>query len=222
GRGGVGASPGGPAGRRPRQDRAMKPIRLTIVETHPIQYNVPWFRHIAGQCPAIDLTVVYASRPTPAQQAVGYGGSFEWDVDLLEGYRAAVVRESRPDESFDSARFGGLDVCEVGETGLSTRPVVALIASRHSASHLTPMRACRAHRVPVLYRGDTHLGMHPGGLRRLAWRARTRAMLSPYAGFLAVGTRAREYLLANGASPARIFASPHAVDNGFFAANAAP
>src|SRR5262249_59732707 len=121
GRGGVGASPGGPAGRRPRQDRAMKPIRLTIVETHPIQYNVPWFRHIAGQCPAIDLTVVYASRPTPAQQAVGYGGSFEWDVDLLEGYRAHVGRGSRPRESFAPAPLGGPAVAEVGGHGGGAR-----------------------------------------------------------------------------------------------------
>ena len=41
----------------------MTPIRLTIVQTHPVQYLAPWFRHIAANCPAIDLTVVYASRP---------------------------------------------------------------------------------------------------------------------------------------------------------------
>ena len=59
----------------------MKPVRLTIVETHPIQYNAPLFRHIAAHCPELDVTVLYASRPTPAQQAVGYAHEFEWDSD---------------------------------------------------------------------------------------------------------------------------------------------
>jgi len=48
----------------------MNATRLTIVETHPVQYNAPWFRYLAQNCPAIDLTVLYASRPTPEQQAV--------------------------------------------------------------------------------------------------------------------------------------------------------
>jgi len=47
----------------------MNRIRLTVVETHAVQYNAPWYRYIAQHCGEIDLTVVYASRPTPSQQA---------------------------------------------------------------------------------------------------------------------------------------------------------
>jgi glycosyltransferase involved in cell wall biosynthesis len=200
----------------------MTRLRLTIVETHPIQYNAPWFRYITAECPEIDLTVVYASQPSAAQQAIGYDASFTWDSNLLDGYRATVVRQSRPDESFDSEQFGGLDVAEIGDAVLQTRPDVAMIAGWHSASQHRAMRACRAHRIPVLYRGDTHLGMAPAGLLSLAWRAKARAMLSRYSGYLAVGSRAREYMLANGVAASRIFASPHAVDNAFFAAQAEP
>jgi glycosyltransferase involved in cell wall biosynthesis len=200
----------------------MNPIRLTIVETHPIQYNAPWFRHIAGHCPELDLTVVYASRPTAKQQAVGYEGAFEWDSDLLHGYRWRVVRDSLPHESFDSDHFEGIDVEEIGEVVLDTRPDVAMIAGWHSSSQLRALRTCRARGIPVIYRGDTHLGMAPHGPRRALWQLKTRAMLAAYAAYLAVGTRARQHLLAHGVNPTRIFASPHLVDNALFAAAAEP
>ncbi|HEX6985131.1 MAG TPA: hypothetical protein VF170_07120, partial [Planctomycetaceae bacterium] len=67
------------------------PIRLTAVLTHPVQYFAPWFRHIANTCPALDLTVVYATVPTPQQQGTGFGAAFRWDVPLLDGYRSVVV-----------------------------------------------------------------------------------------------------------------------------------
>ena len=43
------------------------PVRLTVVQTHPVQYNAPWFRYLATNCPEIDLTVVYAARPRVAK-----------------------------------------------------------------------------------------------------------------------------------------------------------
>ena len=58
----------------------VKPVRLTIVQTHPVQYLAPWFRHIAANCPEIDLRVVYASRPKPEQQGTGFDRAFEWDT----------------------------------------------------------------------------------------------------------------------------------------------
>ena len=200
----------------------MKPIRLTVVETHPIQYNTPWFRYVAQNCPELDLTVLYASRPTPAQQAVGYAQPFEWDSDLYEGYRWQVVRESRPDESFDSEQFGGIDVVEIGDALLATKPHVAMVAGWHSRTQLRAISTCRRHRIPMVYRGDTHLGMRPSGLRSLAWRLKTRAILGRYAAYLSVGSRAREYLLANGVRSSSVFSSPHAVDNAFFASGAEP
>jgi glycosyltransferase involved in cell wall biosynthesis len=200
----------------------MSRLRLTIVETHPVQYLAPWFRYITQHCDQIDLTVVYAARPTPTQQAVEFRQPFLWDTPLFEGYRSRVVRESRPGDRFDSESYSGLDVPEIAGALLDTKPDVALIAGWHSVTQMRAMTACRAHGIPVLYRGDSHLGMRPGGLKSLAWRVKTRALLARYSAHLAVGRRAREYLIANGVPPTRIYASPHAVDNHFFAATAAP
>ena len=60
-----------------------RPIRLTVVLTHPVQYYAPWFRHIAAQCPEVDLMVLYGTEPTAAQQGVGFGVSFQWDTPLV-------------------------------------------------------------------------------------------------------------------------------------------
>jgi glycosyltransferase involved in cell wall biosynthesis len=198
------------------------PVRLTAVMTHPVQYAAPWFRHIAAHCPEIDLTVLYATEPTPARQGVGFGVAFRWDTPLTEGYRCRVVRPGGAAESVDSERFWGLNVPEVKAAILDSRPDVALVPGWHSITLLRALLACRGAGIPVLYRGDTHLGSAPAGWRRPLWHLGTRLRLGQFAAYLSVGTRARLYLARFGASPCRIFDSPHAVDGDFFHRAAAP
>ena len=84
----VGAPTRAPARRGLRSGGAMsRPIRLTAVLTHPIQYYAPWFRHLHANAPEIELTVVHATQPTPEQQGVGFDRAFAWDIPLTEGYR---------------------------------------------------------------------------------------------------------------------------------------
>ena len=71
--------------------KVSRPIRLTAVLTHPVQYFAPWFRFIAANCPEIALTVVYASRPKPEQRGVGFDRAFEWDTSLLDGFRYRLL-----------------------------------------------------------------------------------------------------------------------------------
>jgi glycosyltransferase involved in cell wall biosynthesis len=201
--------------------RIVRPIRLTIVQTHPVQYEAPWFRQIAAECPEIELTVLYGSRPTPVQQGAGFDKAFEWDTNLIDGYRSRVVRESRPDDQFTSGRFRGLDVEDIGEALRASEPDVVLVPGWHSITMTRAIFAARRAGIPVLYRGDSNNLGAQEGWRRLVWHAKTRAMLALYSGYLSVGSRSREYLLAHGVSPLGIFASRHAVDNECFAAAAA-
>src|SRR5215468_8820047 len=129
-----------PAGRRVDGVRVVTPIRLTIVQTHPIQYEAPWFRHIAAHCPEIDLTVVYAARPSAAQQGVGFNRPFEWDTNLLDGYRSRVVRDAHETEAFATGRFRALDVREIGQAIIDSHPDVVLVPGWHS---ITLIRALR-------------------------------------------------------------------------------
>jgi glycosyltransferase involved in cell wall biosynthesis len=201
---------------------AVIPVRLTAVLTHPVQYYTPWFQYITGNCPEIELTVLYATEPTAEQQGAGFGRAFTWDLPLTAGHRHRVLRPARPGDRLESDSFRGVDVPEVGAAVLASDPDVVLIPGWHSITQRRALRACRRAGIPVLYRGDSTLAGGPRGWRRPLWRRRTRWLLSRYAGYLAVGTRSREYLRAFGAADGEIFASPHCVDNERFASQAAP
>jgi glycosyltransferase involved in cell wall biosynthesis len=199
----------------------MTPIRLTIVQTHPVQYLAPWFRYITANCPEIELTVVYASRPRPDQQGTGFNHAFEWDTPLFDGYNWTLVRESAPGDEYASGTFRGLDVQNIGDALEKTAPDVILVPGWHSITLTRAILWARLRGVPVIYRGDTTEETAPAGWRRLLWHAKSSALLASYSAFLSVGRRSRRFLTSHGARGTRVFASPHAVDNGCFAAAAA-
>jgi hypothetical protein len=190
--------------------------------THPVQNYAPWFRYVAARANDLVLTVLYATAPTPSQQGVGFDRAFTWDVPLTEGYRCRIVRPPRPGESVHSDAFWGLDVPEIGEALAESSPDVALIGGWYSITLLRALWACRRRGIPVLYRGDTHLGAAPAGWRRAAWTLKTWTLLRCFDGYLSVGQRARAYLRSFGAAASRIFTAPHCVDNEYFAGSAAP
>lgn len=197
-------------------------MKLTVLMTHPVQYFAPWFRHIAESCTALDLTVLYATQPLPEQQGVGFGKAFEWDVPLTDGYDYRILRPARETDDVHSNNFWGLDVPEAAAAVEESRPDVVLINGWYSVTLLRALWTSRRLRLPVLYRGDTHLGSAPAGWRRAAWAAKTRVLLSMFSGYLTVGVRNREYLKRFGVADERIFESPHCVDNKFFAEAARP
>jgi hypothetical protein len=87
-----------------------KSVRLAIVASHPIQYHAPIFRALARQ---IDLTVFFAHRATPADQAhAGFGVGFDWDVDLLSDYEHVFLRNVARKPSLE--HFAGCDTPDLG------------------------------------------------------------------------------------------------------------
>jgi glycosyltransferase involved in cell wall biosynthesis len=198
----------------------VKPIRLTIVQTHPVQYLAPWFRYVAANCPELDVTVLYASRPRPEQQGTGFGHAFEWDTPLFDGYGWTLVRESAPGDDFASGTYRGLDVKDIGDALEATAPDVVLVPGWHSVTLTRAILWARLRGIPVIYRGDTNVQTAPSGWHRLLWHVKAFALLASYSAFLSVGRRSREFLTSHGARCTRVFSSPHAVDNACFAARA--
>ena len=197
-----------------------RPVRVTFLQTHPTQHMAPWYRYIASERPDIDLTVLYASSPLPVQQGVDFNEAFTWDVDLTAGYTNRVLAPPDAARRFDADSFSGADVGPVEEVLAATRPDVVVVPGWHSAFYLRGIAACRRRGFPVLYRGDTNRLGAPRGPKRLAWSARTRAVLRLFDGYLSVGTRSRAYLRHFGVPAPLIFDVPHAVDNAHFGAAA--
>ena len=188
--------------------------RIGFLVSHPIQYYAPILRELAGRC---DLTVFFAHRQTPEQQArAGFGVAFDWDVDLLSGYDSRFLVNVARQPSTD--RFAGCDTPGIADEIARGRFDGFVVPGWALRSYWQAVRACRRLGVPVLVRGDSQLGSQRNSAVRIAKALAFSHLLRRFDGFLYVGQRNREYLLHYGAPAQRMFFSPHCVDNDAFSA----
>lgn len=187
---------------------AQHRLRLGVLASHPIQYQSPIFRELAGRC---ELQVFYAHRQSPRGQAdAGFGVAFEWDVDLLSGFphRFLANRARQP----GTDRFLGCDTPEIAAAIASGGFDAFLVMGWNLKSYWQAVRACHRAGVPVMVRGDSQRATQHGVLKRLAKEISHRWLLRQFDGWLYVGQRNRQYLLHYGADPQRMFFAPHSVD----------
>jgi glycosyltransferase involved in cell wall biosynthesis len=186
--------------------------RLAIVLSHPTQYYSPWFRWIRSHT-AVEFRVFYlwdfgvAERRDP-----NFGTSFEWDVDLLSGYDSEFVANasSRP----GAEHFFGFNNPALTRRLSAWRPDCMLIFGYKWASHLRAVAWARLHRIPILFRGDSHLlgrGSPP-----LHVRLALRTLYSQFSSFLYVGAANRDYFETLGVPGRKLFFAPHSVDGTLF------
>jgi glycosyltransferase involved in cell wall biosynthesis len=189
-------------------------MRLGIVASHPVQYQVPWYRALAGR-EEIDLTVYYALMPTPEQQGIGFGEEFAWDIPLLDGYRWQALPNTARAPSLSG--FLASRTPAVASVLEADRPNAVIVSGWHALSLLQAARACRRLDIPCLVRGES------SGLRRRPWWARAihRRLLARFDACLAIGVANREFYLRNGVPRERIFPVPYFADNERFAEQAA-
>jgi glycosyltransferase involved in cell wall biosynthesis len=186
--------------------------RLLVFTSHPIQYQVPWFRHIAERH---TLQVVFSALPDAAEQAQGFGGRFAWDIDLKSGYDWSVAPSWRlPDRVPEFLRR---PVHGLGALIRAFRPDAALVMGWHQVSLLQAQWAVRGAGVPLLLRSEAH-NLVP---RRPAVRRLHHWILDGSAAVLSIGERNRAYYRDYGYPESRIYAAPYFVDNRRFAAEAA-
>jgi glycosyltransferase involved in cell wall biosynthesis len=189
-------------------------LKLAIAATHPVQYQVPWYRALARR-EGVDLTVYFALLPGPRQQGVGFGTDFAWDVPLLDGYRWEELENTAREPSlggFFTSRTPGVEAALARD-----RPEAVIVGGWNALPLLQVLRACRRLGIPCLVRAES------SGLRRRAiWmRAAHRWLLARFEACLAIGRANREFYLRNGVPAERIFPVPYFVDNERFAAQAA-
>jgi len=190
--------------------------RIGFLVSHPIQYYTPIFRELAKRC---DLTVFFAHRQSAEQQAsAGFGVAFDWDIDLLSGYRSQFLTNVSRRPSTD--RFWGCDTPSIRQEIIQGRFDAFVVPGWALWSYWQAVRACRRVGVPILVRGDSQLLGRRHPLLRGAKRLAFARLLRCFDGYLYVGQRNREYLLHYGAPPSRLFFSPHCVDNDAFRAGA--
>ena len=190
--------------------------RLAVVTSHPIQYHSPWFRALAQ---VVDLEVFYAHRQDAAgQAAAGFGQPFDWDVPLLDGYRHRFLNNISPTPNVDS--FAGCDTPEIAPLVRDGGFDACIVTGWYLKSYWQAIRACWNAGVPVMMRGDSHLGMPRSALTTAAKYLPYSWMLRRMDAHLYVGQANRTYLRHYGVPESQLFFTPHFVENDRFARDA--
>ena len=187
-------------------------MRLAVVSSHPIQYYAPIFRTLDQR---LDLEVFYAHRATPADQAkAGFGTAFEWDVNLLDGYRSRFMTNVAKEPT--TASFFGCDTPEIAQHIRTGKFDAVLVIGWYLKSFIQAIVAAKQAGIPVLVRGDSQLMMSSNPAKRLFKYFMYPPALRIFNAALYVGQRSREYFESYGYPRDRLFFSPHCVDTQWF------
>ncbi|HYO50144.1 MAG TPA: glycosyltransferase family 4 protein [Chloroflexia bacterium] len=191
------------------------PRKIAIVTTHPIQYQVPWFRGLAAH-PDLDVEVFFCHKATPAEQAAaGFGVQFEWDIPLYEGYPYRFLKNVARNPSIST--FRGLDTPGIAHIIAKGRYNAVIVSGWNYKSAWQAILGSWRTRTPVMVRGDTHLYYQRHPLKKTAKWLAYRRFIPRLDACLAVGKWSREYYIHYGARPDRVFIVPHVINDEAFA-----
>jgi glycosyltransferase involved in cell wall biosynthesis len=179
---------------------------VAIVATHPIQYQVPWYLELS-RLPGVELKVYYALLPDRKQQGAGFGVPFQWDIPMLEGYEWEALPNSSRRPSLRG--FFANSTPSIKAALSRDKPDVVIITGWNALPLLQALWACMRLRIPRIVRGESN-SLHT---RAAGTRLIHRVLLSHYDAFLAIGKSNRDFYVANGVDPARLFPCGYFVDN---------
>jgi len=189
-------------------------MRVAILASHPIQYQVPLFRALAKR-QDLSLDVFFCSRSgLDTYEDVGFGRSIVWDVPLLGGYRHTFLKSFPKD--CGSTSFAGQINPEIVEALRRGGYDTVIMHGWNLATNLICWIGSLMLRVPLLVRGDTSVLLQPTGGRRILKRARLAPLFRTAAGFLAIGTNNARFYRSYGVPAEKIFLAPFSVDNARF------
>lgn len=192
--------------------------KLAIVTTHPVQYNAPLFSTLSRRN-KVEIKVFYTwDRDSKGDIDPGFGIKIEWDRPLLDGYDYCFSKNASQDPG--SHHFKGIEnpdlVCELE----NWKPDAIMVYGWKFRSHLQVMRKFHK-RIPILFRGDSHLLDRASGLKSWARWGILRTVYRNIDCALFVGKANRDYFLKHGISKNRLVFAPHSVDNDYFSADSA-
>lgn len=180
-------------------------IKLAIFATHPIQYQVPWFRKLSKE-KGIDLTVYYKLLPDSNLQGKDFGINFQWDIPLLDGYDWKLLLSNCSSSKKRKYFYNKLEIIRK----LSKfNADVAIITGWHDIILWLVLLFCIWRRIPRIVRGESNI-MYK---RPYYIECLHRMLVSKFNAFLAIGKANRAFYLNYGVKRQFIFSSPYCIDN---------
>jgi glycosyltransferase involved in cell wall biosynthesis len=195
------------------QSPMRSPLRIAILNSHPIQYFAPLYAYI-NSVPDLDVTVLYLSDISlRGGTDLAFNRTVKWDIDLLSGYKSlllgnATIREPRG--------FFSLVAPEVWSELRSGRYDVLWLHGHNYAANLIALAAAKSMRIPVLMRGETHDRLARSWLKVALRKPLLRMLYGCCDRLLAIGTANAHFYASLGVPQHKTFLVPYAVDNDRF------
>src|SRR6185503_11261631 len=184
---------------------------LTILTTHPIQYQVPLWQALAkdGRVP---FEVWYLSDHGTRQSFdTQFKKSFAWDLDMLEGYPSRFLSVNK---NHDVSRFSQLRLSESLGDLLEARKVKALwIQGWQVMAYWQAVWQAHARGVPVWLRGESNdlAPSSPG--KKIIKREVLGRLFSKVSEFLYIGEANRRFYRDHGVRDEQLHPAYYCVDN---------
>jgi glycosyltransferase involved in cell wall biosynthesis len=193
----------------------MSRARLGIVVTHPIQYQVPLFRHLAARSSVEPLVFFLSEHGLAESFDPGFGRAVKYDVPLLGGYEHRMVRNRSPRPTVGTS-WGVVNPSLPALIRRSHVDALLVHGYNHISHWLAYATAARAG-IPYLLRGDSRPdqgAMHGG--KMMAKRALIQPLVRKAGACLAVGEENHKFYSSYGAPADRIFFAPYSIDTDRF------
>lgn len=196
----------------------MKPTRIAVVNSHPVQYSAPLYAYL-NRDPRLDITALYCSDYSlRGAEDPGFKQAVTWDIDLLAGYRSVFLGDRATHRSITG--FWSLIVPELWDEIRSGKYDAIWLHGYGYAADVLAFIAAKSKGLPVYMRSETHLL-----LARPRWKQRLRdgvlAVVYRFVDrFLAIGSANHDYYRTLGVPEHKIHLVPYTVDNERFIAAA--
>lgn len=196
-----------------KKKSAAVPPDLRILAGHPVQYHVPFFREMVAR--GLNIEVVFYHQGAAGQSAhdAEFGIDFEWDIDLLAGYRHRILHSGAAsfkwEEQLRAARRLYPWMLK------DTKSPILLMGWFPEITWLVWLAALAA-RVPVIVLSET-TPLSYRASPKPRWRVGLLSwLLKRTAACLYIGSRNRTFLLEMGVCADRLFYCPYSINNASF------
>jgi glycosyltransferase involved in cell wall biosynthesis len=199
-------------------ENSGEPVRIAVLNSHPIQYFAPLYSYL-NTAPELEVTAIYMSDISiRGGNDAEFGRNVKWDVDLIAGYRSVFLGEAV--RTREPRGFWSLVVPQVWKELRSGRYDVLWLHGHNYAANLIALLAAKTAGIPVMMRGETHLGLARGSIKSRLRRPVIGALYRSCDRFLAIGSANAAFYRAMGVPDRKIFLVPYSVDNDRFVQSA--
>jgi glycosyltransferase involved in cell wall biosynthesis len=197
---------------------AGKVTRIAVLNSHPIQYFAPLYAYL-NRAPDLEVTALYLSDfSIRGGRDSGFGEDIKWDLDLLNGYRSVFLGDAA--RTREPGGFWSLVAPQVWNALRSGGYDVLWLHGHNYAANLIALTAAKSAGLPVLMRGETHLGLPCGRVKSVLRRPAMGRLYRLCDRVLAIGSANAAFYRAMGVPKDKIFLVPYSVDNERFVRSA--